>query len=190
MQGIAFDLGGVSRGIAGYRGVSPTFWRGVGCGAGVSPWQKPYISIWFRRTVCARGRARHYQVRVSRWNRLILYNIKSAAARPSAEPDAIVEFYARVPCRILRRRRARRAARTGEKARGVKAPRAPLCYKYYQNNTKLNTHPTGQSGAYCDFIFDIQGCPCIFVYFVASSPARSGPRLAPHRARWSNPWAA
>ena len=85
---------------------------------------KPYISIWFRRTVRARGGARHYQVRVSRWNRLILYSIKSAAARPSAEPDAIVEFYARVPCRILRRRRARRAARTGEKARGVKA-RAP-----------------------------------------------------------------
>ncbi len=123
LRGIAFDLGGVSRGIAGYRGVSRTFWRGVGCGAGVSPWQKPYISIWFRRTVCARGRARHYQVRVSRWNRLIFYNIKSAAARPSAEPDAIVEFYARVPCRILRRRRARRAALTDEKARGAKAPR-------------------------------------------------------------------
>ncbi len=156
----------------------------------MSPWQKPYISTWFRRTVRARGRARHYQVRVSRWNRLILYNIKSAAARPSAEPDAIVESYARVPCRILRRRRARRAARTGEKARGVRAPRARQCYKYYQNKMKLNTHPTGQSGAYCNFIFNIQGFPCIFVYFVASSPARSAPPLAPHRARWSNPWAA
>ena len=107
---------GVSRGIADIL-VRCRVWRG-----GVAVAKTIHFHMVSAHCVCE-GRARHYQVKVSRWNRLILYNIKSAAARPSAEPDAIVEFYARVPCRILRRWRARRAALTDEKARGVKAPR-------------------------------------------------------------------